>query len=68
MFVKIRFLKPSVSVKKIDKIYIFPESGSGKHFQASGMRAIDFLHDFTPIEAVLANFFSDISPLFLSPL
>jgi hypothetical protein len=27
----------------------FPESGSRKHFHASGMRAIDFSHDFTPI-------------------
>ena len=31
-----------------EKIYIFPESGSGKHFHASAMRAIDFSHDFTP--------------------
>jgi hypothetical protein len=38
----------------------FPESGSMKHFHASGMFAIDFYHDFTPIQAVLAkNFFRD---------
>ena len=33
----------------------FPESGSREHFHVSGMRAIDFLHDFTPIYAVLAK-------------
>ena len=27
----------------------FPESGSRKHVYVSGMRAIDFSHDFTPI-------------------
>jgi hypothetical protein len=38
----------------------FPESGSRKHFHASEIRAIDFSHDFTPIQAILAkNFFRD---------
>ena len=28
-----RLFKPSTSIKKVEKIYIFPESGSRKHFQ-----------------------------------
>src|ERR1700758_2121124 len=31
----------------------FPESGSGKHFQDSGMRGIDFSHKITPIKVIL---------------
>src|SRR5688572_11803638 len=30
----------------------FPESGSGKHFQDSGMRGIDFSHKITPIKVI----------------
>jgi len=40
------------------KIYIFPESGSGKHFQFSAMCAIDFSHDFTPKNDFLEEKFS----------
>ena len=29
-----------------------PESGSGKHFQDSGMRGIDFSHKITPIKVI----------------
>src|SRR6185312_5842245 len=32
----------------------FPESGSRKHFHASGMRAIDFSHDFTPNRVIFS--------------
>jgi len=38
------------------KIYIFPESGSGKHFQFSAMRAIDFSHDFTPKNSKILSY------------
>ena len=33
----------------------FPESGSRKHFHASGMRAIDFSHDFTPNSVIFVK-------------
>src|SRR6185437_8369344 len=36
---------------------IFPESGSRKHFHASGVRAIDFSHFFTPRTAISKKFF-----------
>ena len=39
----------------------FPESGSGKHFQASGMRAIDFLHEITPRNMILREKFQNCS-------
>ena len=39
--------KPSISIKKSRRIYIFPESGSNKHFQASKMHVIDFSHQIT---------------------
>ena len=39
----------------------FPESGSGKRFHASGMRAIDFSHKIIPRKVIFAkiqkNFF-----------
>jgi hypothetical protein len=43
----------------------FPESGSEKHFQGRGMRAIDFPHQITPkwvifsktLFAIFSNFF-----------
>ena len=50
------FSMPSASVKKVEKIYIFPESGSGKHFQFSAMRAIDFSHDFTPKNSKILSY------------
>jgi hypothetical protein len=31
----------------------FPESGPGKHFQASGMRVTDFSHEITPRNMIL---------------
>ena len=57
-----RSFKPSTSIKKVEKIYIFPESGSGKLFRASAMRTIDFSHDFTPKNDLVRKFFSWISP------
>jgi hypothetical protein len=44
---------------RFDTHTYFPESGSRKHFQAYGMRAIDFSHDFTPNRVVFVkiNFF-----------
>ena len=40
---------------------IFPESGSRKHFHASGVRAIDFSHFFTPRTAISKkNFYIEI--------
>ena len=41
--------------------HLFPESGSKKHFHASGMRAIDFSHDFTSTRVIFVkiNFFRD---------
>ena len=33
-----------------------PESGSGKHFQDSGMRGIDFSHKITPIKIFFFKF------------
>jgi hypothetical protein len=44
------------------KTQFFTESGSGKHFQGSGMRAIDSPHKITPygiiFERILRNKFS----------
>src|SRR3954465_4963214 len=39
----------------------FPESGSGKRFQASGMRAIDFPHEITPRNMILREKFQNFS-------
>jgi hypothetical protein len=53
------------------KTPIFPESGSGKHFQASGMRAIDSPHKITPRESIFRekskffDFASINTPFFL---
>ena len=40
----------------VQKIYIFPESGSRKHFHTSGMRAIDFSHKITLKYVFFFNF------------
>ena len=49
-----------------------PESGSGKHFQDSGMRGIDFSHKITPrkviIEKFKKNLFSKVLLQSLPPL
>jgi hypothetical protein len=50
----------------------FPESGAEKHFQASGIRAIDFSHKLTPRKVVFAkiptkNFFGDTAAKSLPP-
>ena len=39
----------------------FPESGSRKHFQDSGMRAIDFPHEITPRNMILRQKFQNVS-------
>jgi hypothetical protein len=39
----------------------FPESGLGKHFQASGMRAIDFPHEITSRKMILREKFKKFS-------
>src|SRR6478752_5569539 len=39
----------------------FPESGSGKHFQASEMRAIDSPHEITPRNMILREKFQNVS-------
>jgi hypothetical protein len=51
----------------------FPESGSRKHFHASGMRAIDFSHKITPIRVISEKimkkiFLSDLVAMFGLPL
>jgi hypothetical protein len=45
---KIVILKMRKMTIFASKTQFFPESGSGKHFHASAMCAIDFSHDFTP--------------------
>src|SRR4051812_19800236 len=48
---------------------IFPESGSRKHFHASGVRAIYFSHFFTPRNAISKKFFwSRSDPKVVPPL
>ena len=42
-------------------IHIFPESGSRKHFQDSGMRAIDSPHETTPRNMILREKFQIFS-------
>ena len=39
----------------------FPESGSGKHFQASGMHTIDSPHEITPGNMILREKFQHFS-------
>ena len=39
----------------------FPESGSGKRFQAPGMRAIDSPHEITPKNMILREKFQNFS-------
>jgi hypothetical protein len=41
---------PKFSCFRFNTDSYFPESGSGKHFQASGVREIDFSHKITPID------------------
>jgi hypothetical protein len=58
---EIFFAKTDDFRRKIQNFHIFasiqnthfPESESGKHFQASGMRVIDFSHKITPREMIL---------------
>ena len=50
-----RLFKPITSIKKVEKIYIFPESESRKHFHASGMHAIDFSHQITPNRVIFTK-------------
>jgi hypothetical protein len=45
---KIGFLKLQKTTNFASKTQFFPESGSGKHFQGSGMHAIDSPHKITP--------------------
>ena len=45
---KIGFLKMRKMTNFASKKQFFSESESGEHFHASAVRAIDFLHDFTP--------------------
>ena len=42
---------------KIQHVLIYPESGSGKRFQASRMRAIDSPHEITPRNMILREKF-----------
>jgi hypothetical protein len=46
---------------KIQHELIYPESGPGKRFQASGMRAIDFSHEITPRNMILREKFENFS-------
>jgi hypothetical protein len=45
---KIGFLKMRKMTNFASKTQFSPELGSGKHFHALAMRAIDISHDFTP--------------------
>ena len=46
---------------KIQHVLIYPESGSGKRFQASRMRAIDSPHEITPRNMMLREKFQNFS-------
>jgi hypothetical protein len=53
------------------KTQFFPESGSGKHFQGSGMRAIDSPHKITPRGVIFRTIYFRVpknhkNPLFLA--
>ena len=59
---KTDFLVAYIKTKNTNVHIYFPESGSGKHFQASGICAIDFPHKIIPIWIIFRIFenkFSD---------